>query len=186
MRTTCCLAEWTPPARMRVLTGVRYCARAHDAARGRRRDESSRAAAGPSASAPTSPASARAAAERGDVVGRVAGAAGHHLRRVVLEDQHRRLARDARDLAVDELVGDEVADDEHAAAREAVDEREQALLALGLAGLRRDGRSGHITAAEFRKSQKENRELKIGISFDFRQLLSRARRAVLQKRDECV
>ena len=23
MRTTCCLAEWTPPARMRVLTGVR-------------------------------------------------------------------------------------------------------------------------------------------------------------------
>ena len=49
---------------------------------------------------------ARPAAERGDVVGGVAGAAGNHLRRVVLEDQDRRLARDARHRAVDELVGD--------------------------------------------------------------------------------
>ena len=31
MRTTCCFAEWTPPARIRVLTGVRYSRRAHDA-----------------------------------------------------------------------------------------------------------------------------------------------------------
>src|SRR6185295_17765170 len=36
-------------------------------------------------------------------------------------------------LAVDELVGDEIADDEDAAAREAVDERQQPCLALGLA-----------------------------------------------------
>ena len=52
------------------------------------------------------------------------------------EDQHRRFARDARDLAVDELIGDEVADHQHAAAAEAVDEREQTFLALGFAGQR--------------------------------------------------
>ena len=85
------------------------------------------------------PGERRAAAERRDVVGRVAGAAGHHLGGVVLEDEHRRLARDAGDLAVDELVGDQIADDEHAPAREAVDEREQALLQLGLARQRMNG-----------------------------------------------
>ena len=85
------------------------------------------------------PRQPRTAAERGDVVRRVAGAARHHLGRVVLQDEHRRLARHAGDLAVDELVGDEVADDEHAPAREAVDEPEQALLALGFTGQRMDG-----------------------------------------------
>ena len=59
------------------------------------------------------PGEPRAAAERRDVVGRVARAARHHLCRVVLEDQHRRLAGYARHLAVDELVGDEIADHEH-------------------------------------------------------------------------
>ena len=106
---------------------------------GRRRGESSRSSRRPSASAPTRPASARAAAERRDVVRGVAGAAADDLGRVVLQDQHRRFARHAGDFAVDELVGDEVADDQHAAAREAVDEREQPLLALGLAGQRMDG-----------------------------------------------
>ena len=77
---------------------------------------------------------ARAPAERGDVVRGVAGPAADHLGRVVLQDEHRRLARDARDFAVDELVGDQIADDQHAAAREAVDERQQPFLALGLAG----------------------------------------------------
>ena len=81
----------------------------------------------------------RAAAERRDVVGGVARAAGDHLGRVVLQDQHRRFARDARDLAVDELVGDDVADDQHAAVRKAVDEREQALFALGFSRQRMNG-----------------------------------------------
>ena len=95
IRTTCCFAECTPPARMRVFTGVRYCVDSHDvrASTPRGKLASSRR---PSASAPTRPASERAAAERRDVVRRVARSAGHHLRRVVLQDQHRRLARHAR------------------------------------------------------------------------------------------
>ena len=122
---------------MRVLTGVRYDARARSA-RGRRRDESWPAAAGLPIGADQA-RQARAAAERRHVVGGVAGAAGDHLGRVVLEDQHRRLARDAGDLAVDELVGDEVADDQHAAAAEPVDEREQTFFPLGFAGQRMNG-----------------------------------------------
>ena len=123
---------------MRVLTGVRY-SRARTTSRPI--DAAVKAGEQPAAFGigADEPGEARAAAERGDVVGGVAGAAGHHLRRVVLQDEDRRLARDAGDLAVDELVGDEVADDEHAAAREAVDEREQPLLALGLAGQRMNG-----------------------------------------------
>src|SRR4029077_4536890 len=78
----------------------------------------------------------RAAAECRHVVGRVAGAARHDLRRVVSEDQHRRLARHTRDLAVDELVGNEIADDQHTPAAEAVDEGKEPLLPLGLAGQR--------------------------------------------------
>ena len=80
------------------------------------------------------PTSLRPAAEGGDVVRRVARAAGDDLRRVVLQDQHRRLARHARHLAVDELVGDQIAEHEHAAAREAVDEGEEPFLALRFAG----------------------------------------------------
>jgi len=74
------------------------------------------------------------AAERGDVVGGVAGAAGNHGRCVIPEDEHRRLARNARDLAEDELVGDDVADDQHKAARKAVDDGKQTLLEFGLTG----------------------------------------------------
>ena len=111
MRTTCCLAEWMPPARMRVLTGVLRAGRAHDD-RADRRARCKRRQQPPARLVAADHADQRrAAAERGDVVGGVAGAAGHDLGRVVLEDQHRRLARDARHAAVDELVGDEVADD---------------------------------------------------------------------------
>ena len=77
--------------------------------------------------APDQPDGAPCAAERGDVAGGVAGAAGHDLRRVVFEDQHRRFARDARDVAVDELVDDEVADDGHARVCKTVDDLEQAV-----------------------------------------------------------
>ena len=71
--------------------------------------------------------------ERGRVVRGIAGAARDDLRRVVLENQDRRLARHPGHLAVDELVRNQIADDEDAAAREAVDEREQAFLSLGFA-----------------------------------------------------
>src|SRR5262245_39528619 len=49
-----------------------------------------------------------AAAERGDVGGGITGTAGDELRRVVLENENRRLARNARDLSVYEFVGDQV------------------------------------------------------------------------------
>ena len=117
------------------MTGVRYARRTHDVraldAAGEAREKPSPFGVGADQSR-----KAGAAPERGNVVRGVARAAGHHLGRVVLEDQHRRLARDAGDLAVDELVGDEVADDQHAAAAEPVDERKQAFLALGIAGQR--------------------------------------------------
>ena len=61
--------------------------------------------------------------ERRDVVGGVAGAAGHDLGGVVLEDQYGRLARHPGDASVDELVGQEIADDEDVPAGEGVDER---------------------------------------------------------------
>ena len=77
-----------------------------------------------------------AAAERRDVAGRVARTAGNDLGRVVLEDEHRRFARHPRHLAVDELVGDEIADDEHAAAAERVDEVEQARREFGVTSWR--------------------------------------------------
>src|SRR5262249_8957516 len=49
-----------------------------------------------------------------------------HLALGEAEDQHRRLARDARRLAVEVLVGDEVAHHDKRLACEAVDERAQA------------------------------------------------------------
>ena len=121
MRTTCCFAEWTPPARIRVLTGVRYCFARTTSRRSTPRSKlgqqppSLRIDAG-------EPGQHGAPAERGDVVGGVAGAAGDDFGRVVLEDENRRLARHARHLTVDELVGDQVADDQHAPAREPVDQ----------------------------------------------------------------
>ena len=138
MRTTCC-ARGVDAAGEDARLDRRAVSAARTTCRGRRRDAKLASSRRPSGSAPTRPDEAGAAAERGDVVRGVAGAAGDHLGRVVLEDQHRRFARDAGDLAVDELVGDEVADDEDAAAREAVDEREQPFLALGLAGQRMNG-----------------------------------------------
>ena len=65
--------------------------------------------------------------ERGDVGGGVARAAGHDHRRVVLEDEDGRLARDPRHASVEELVGRDVADDHRAAAGEGVDHVEQSL-----------------------------------------------------------
>ena len=63
----------------------------------------------------------RRAAHGRDVVRGIARAARHHLRRVVLENQHRRLARHAGDASVDELVGNRIADDRDAASGQCVD-----------------------------------------------------------------
>ena len=74
---------------------------------------------------------AGARAERRDVAGGVARAAGHDLRAVVFEDQHRRFARDAGDAPVDEFVRDEIADHEHARLAEAIHDLEQARRFVG-------------------------------------------------------
>jgi hypothetical protein len=78
----------------------------------------------PTSSRPATPI--ETPAERRDIVRRVAGPARDDLGRVVVEDQHRRLSRHARQFAVDELVGQQVAEDDHALAGEVVDERQQA------------------------------------------------------------
>jgi hypothetical protein len=58
----------------------------------------------------------RAAAERSDVVRGVARPAGKNLRRVVLKNETG-ASRDTRDAAVDEFIGDQIADDRDAARR---------------------------------------------------------------------
>ena len=67
-----------------------------------------------------------ASAERGNVGRGVSRSARNNLCRVVVEDQDRRLARHARELAVDELVDDEIAENGNAGAGKAVDEGQKA------------------------------------------------------------
>jgi hypothetical protein len=50
-------------------------------------------------------------AKRGDVACGVARPSRNDFRRVVVQNEHRRFARDSRDIAVDELVNDQVAKD---------------------------------------------------------------------------
>src|SRR3989442_9613837 len=110
---------------------------------------------------------AGAAAERGDVVGGVARAAWQDLGRVVLEDQHGRLARHARHFAVDELIGNQVADDQQPAAAEAVDEVEQALFALGLARQRMNGtRDQQFWILKFSNSQISDSQISLSIQLE--------------------
>ena len=68
----------------------------------------------------------RRAAECRDIARRIAGAAGDDVRRVVVEDEDGRLPRDAGELAVDEFVDDEVAENRDSQIGKAVDERQQA------------------------------------------------------------
>ncbi len=70
-----------------------------------------------------------ASAERRRVVGGIARTAGKNLGRVVLEDQNRRLARHASHAAVHELVGQQIAQDDDAQPRKAIDEREETAVA---------------------------------------------------------
>ena len=89
-----------------------------------------------------------APAQRGYVVGRVPRAAAHHFGRVVFQDQHGRFTRHARHFAVNEFVGNQIADDEYAAAGKAVDEPEEPLLALRLARQRMNRpRDQHVTTS---------------------------------------
>ena len=131
MRTTCCFAEWMPPARMRVLVGVTEL-------RGRQSPRRSTSGLSARQQTITDVSSVRRrrppahALQRRDVLHRVPGAAGHDVRLVVLENQDRRLARHAGDhAAVDELVGDEIADDGDAAGREAIDEPKKTIAICG-------------------------------------------------------
>ena len=71
-------------------------------------------------------------AQRGQVVNRVATAAGNHGALAVLEDQHRRFARDAGDFAVDEFVGHQIGDHRDGEAREGVHDLAQALELSGV------------------------------------------------------
>ena len=79
IRTTCCLAEWTPPARIRVLTGVRY-SRARTICERSTRAWNDAEQASRFRIASDQAREARTTTERRDVVRRVAGAAGHDLR----------------------------------------------------------------------------------------------------------
>ena len=81
----------------------------------------------------------RARTERGRVAGGIPRAAWKNLRGVVLQDEHRRLARHARHTPVDEFVRNHIADDGHTAARKRVKELQQPRLALALAGQRMNG-----------------------------------------------
>ena len=114
-----------PPARIRVFVGVRKRARPNHAAHV---DVVAHGVQEPAARFVLSDDAHHAGrtAERGDVARRVAGAARDNLRRIVIEDEDGRLARHARDVAVDELVDDEIAEDGRSHAGEAVDELEQA------------------------------------------------------------
>ena len=67
----------------------------------------------PASSSPTTPTKDAARAERGNVARHVAGAADDQLAAGHRKDRRRRLRRDARDLAVDELVEHQVADADH-------------------------------------------------------------------------
>ena len=67
----------------------------------------------------------RSTAERRHVARRVPGSAGNDLGRVVVENEDRRLARDARQLAIDEFVDDEIAEDGDACLVERVDQGQE-------------------------------------------------------------
>ena len=114
---------------MRVLTGVRYPAGRLSPARSTARGSTLNSRS-PGSSRPTSDTSRTRAAETGDVVRGIAGAAGHDLGRVVFEDQHRRLARHAGDAAVDELVGDQIAEDDDALAAAGRDQARQSSVSV--------------------------------------------------------
>ena len=79
----------------------------------------------------------RRAAERRDVARRVARSAGDDVRRVVVEDEDGRLPRDAGELAVDELVDDEVAEHRDAQIGKVVHERQQT---AGIDGISQRGK----------------------------------------------
>ena len=84
--------------------------------------------------------------EGGHVAGGVARAPRPHLGGVVLEDEHGGLARHAVDAAVDELVGDDVADDEDAGPPERSDQTDEAGAQRLVAGPRMNRGQDHRTS----------------------------------------
>ena len=83
--------------------------------------------------------------QRGHVVRGVARATGSDLRGVVLEDQHRSLARHPIQAPVNELVRDEIADHRDPRLPEGLDQLRQPCAQLGLAGTGVDRRGNHGT-----------------------------------------
>ncbi len=92
-------------------------------------------------------------AERRHVARRVPGSAGHDLGRVVVEDEDRRLARDARQLSVDEFVDDQVAEDGDTGLVERVDQGQETsgINHVGQAGSLRSERRRVTVGAESMK-----------------------------------
>ena len=76
-------------------------------------DSSESASARPASSSPTTPTKMQARAERDQVARHVAGAADHQVGALDRDHRGRRLRRDARDVAIDELVEHQIADAEH-------------------------------------------------------------------------
>ena len=60
--------------------------------------------------------------QRAEILHRVAAASRHRVGPPVIDDEDGGLARDARDLAVEELVEDEIAEDHHTRPLEAADD----------------------------------------------------------------
>ena len=105
-------AAWPNGCRRRESASSSACGTLSDArpAARRRARRSTSSRRRPVSSCPAKPIDDGRAAERRDVIGGVAGSSGDDLGRVVVEDQHRRLAGHARDVAVNELIDDQIAE----------------------------------------------------------------------------
>ena len=103
----------------RAITAGPRQARAFDGSRQHLEEPASRFVAANEGHQPHRPSDA------GHVVRGIAGAAGHDFGRVVFEDQDRRLARDPGNAAIDEFVGNQIAEDDDALAAAGRDQRAQ-------------------------------------------------------------
>jgi hypothetical protein len=89
--------------------------------------------------------------KRGDVARRVGATSGKNLLRSLLQDEHRRLARNARNLAVNKFVRDEVSKQDHLLARELLEDFQKSF-ALGRRHLHTDCIHSFHSTMEFQSS----------------------------------
>ena len=116
-----------PPPRMRVFTGVTYPGSTTTPRAAMPRSRSSARRRRPCSSPADDAHRHGRAAQGADVVDGVGAAAQAHVRAVVLEDEHGRLAAHPLHGAVEELVGDQVGQHEDAPPAEGGDDRVQPL-----------------------------------------------------------